>query len=321
MDGTRDGRLFQSEEWARFQEISGHKPVPFTSENFQGFAFVEKLPIFGNYLYIPRGPKVEKNQGSELKNILEKLAHEERAGWIRVEPQTEEELEILKEVFPKVIPAPKDIQPREILVIPLLGAETEWLARMKSKTRYNIRLAEKHGVMVRFSRAEKDLESFLKLIDSTTNRQAIRPHPRAYYRNFLSAFPEAMCTLAIAEKDGQVLASALLVFFGETAYYLHGGSSDEKRELMAPFLLHFVSMREAKRRDMHKYDMGGVKVKSVISNQKAKNNDWEGITRFKLGFHPTQETLLFPGTYDIVLKRGRYFLYNTVRKLRSFLPR
>lgn len=242
------------------------------------------------------------------------MAGQCRACWIRVEPQTEEVLQILRTTFgaDRIVAAPRDTNPREILMVSLSGDVTTWLDQMKPKTRYNVRLAEKHGVTVRFSRSKEDIERFIELIYATTNRKAIAPHPKDYYRNFFATFPDAMCTLALAEYDGAPIAAALLVFFGETAYYLHGGSADTKRELMAPFLLQFRSMEEAKRRGCMRYDFGGVR---VSSKRGADDTDWDGITRFKQGFAPKQETLLFPGTYDIVLSPTRYALYRQLHHL------
>lgn len=313
-----DGGLFQSENWARLQEMSGHESVTFESEGFQGFAFCHKLPFLGNYLSIPRGPVMSKVEGNSeaLQKTFEKLREKEKIAWIRVEPQTENVLHTLEKFFGEnIVPAPRDIQPREILVLSLEGTEEEWLARMKSKTRYNVGLAQRHGLTVRFSREEKDLESFLLLIQSTAERKAIRPHPKEYYRNFFRVFSSEECKLALVEKEGEVLAASLLVFYAKYAYYLHGGSKSEKRDLMAPFLLHFASMKEAKRRECLFYDLGGVRLRS---KKNETDTGWDGITRFKLGFAPHQETLLFPGTFDIILNTKKYFLYRKLQELRNF---
>ncbi|TXH00895.1 MAG: peptidoglycan bridge formation glycyltransferase FemA/FemB family protein [Candidatus Moraniibacteriota bacterium] len=293
--------LLQSSLWQAFQEKNGHVCV---MGKF-GLGIVETLPIVGKYLYLPRGPVVEK---STIHEELLRVAEEAKAGWIRVEPESEETLEVLKQQFGagSVVEAPHDVQPREILVMDIQPDESILLAQMKSKTRYNIRLAEKHGVTVRFSRAEKDLESFIDLIYTTTNRKAIRPHPKSYYRNFFAALDESQCVIALAEHKGVIRAANLLVFYENAAYYLHGGSSDEGRHLMAPFLLHWESIQEAKQRHCSFYDFGG-------ANTRDDQSSWAGITRFKQGFAPTNQTILFPGTYDMILSPWRYRLYQILR--------
>lgn len=316
---ARDGGLFQSDEWARLQAASGHEAHPVQGIGFEGHAFVHTLPFVGRYLFLPRGPIIDSAvfASEEFRQQLITIAGTTRSAWIRVEPQTVEALDILRTAFgtEQVVAAPRDTNPRETFMVSLTGELDNWLERMKPKTRYNVRLAEKHGVKVRFSRAAEDVETFLELITSTTNRKAIAPHPKAYYRNFLTALPEELCTIAIAEYDGQPIAAALLVFFEDTAYYLHGGSADAKRELMAPFLLQWKSMEEAKRRGCQQYDFGGVRVRS---KQGVMDTDWDGITRFKQGFAPKEETHLFPGTYDIILSPVRYRLYRQSRRLIGF---
>lgn len=305
-----DGGLLQSEEWAKLQTASGREAIPFQGTGFEGVAFRQVSPFFGRYLFIPRGPVTDSaNLDAEvLKKELMRIALERPTHWLRVEPQTEVCLQLLRQVFgeDKIVPAPRDINPRETFFVSLESEASMWFERMKSKTRYNVRLAEKHGVAIRFSRTTEDIEVFIDLIYATTNRKAIAPHPKKYYRRFFTTMPEEMCTIALAEHEGQVIAASLLVFFGGTAYYLHGGSAGMKRELMAPFLLHFKSMEEARHRGCSRYDFGGVR---ILSKNGSADSDWDGITRFKQGFDPKAETLLFPGTYDIILSPFRYALY------------
>lgn len=310
-----DGGLLQSDEWAALQSVSGHTSLPFQGEGFEGAAFQYPLPLFGNYLFISRGPVIDvaRTNDEALKNEFVRIANESTSYWLRVEPQTTACLDYLKRIFgeTKVVVAPRDINPRETFMVSLDGTIDDWFSRMKSKTRYNVRLAEKHGVSIRFSRTTEDIERFIELIYATTNRKAIAPHPKDYYRNFFTTLPEEMCTIALAEHGGQVIAASLLVFFNETASYLHGGSADTKRELMAPFLLHLKAMEEAKRRGCTRYDFGGVRIRS----KQGDDSSWDGITRFKQGFDPKAETLLFPGTYDIILSPVHYGLYRQVRRL------
>lgn len=302
--------LLQSPLWQSFQEKNGKRSL----RERELLLVVETLPLVGQYLYAPRGPAgTISNSKFHIPKAAEeifRISKELKAGWVRVEPADTEALEALQAACGKtqVVRAPHDVQPREILVMNIKPSEAVLLAQMKSKTRYNIRLAEKHGVSVRYSRASEDMEAFLDLIYATTERKAIRPHPKEYYRNFFQAFDENQCVLAVAEQGGQMLAANLLVFFEGTAYYLHGGSSAVSRSVMAPFLLQFESMREAKRRGSTLYDFGGV-------NTREPQSAWSGITRFKQGFAPTTAPICFPGAYDIVISPWRYRLYRILQKV------
>lgn len=308
--------LLQSEKWQTLQSKHGKRCL-----REQGTLFiVETLPLVGHYLYAPRWPNQDqRSRIKDQKAEIENLARRENAGWIRVEPENESALEELRNTFgvSQVVSAPHTVQPKEILVMDIQRSTEDLLAQMKSKTRYNTRLSEKHGVSVRFSRSSADMEQFISLIYATTERKAIRPHPKEYYRNFFEVFGDDECVLALAEHEGRVLAANLLVFHDGVAYYLHGGSSDEGRHLMAPYLLQWRSIEEAKRCGCTHYNFGGVDTQSNIKNQISKMSDWSGITRFKQGFAPNTLTLSFPGAYDIVISPLRYRFYRLLQKLQK----
>lgn len=248
-------------------------------------------------------------------------AKKQRASWIRVEPETEDMLQAIKEaVACKVVKAPHDVQPREVFVIDITRDPETLLADMKPKTRYNIRLAEKRGVKVYRTREKKHREAFLHLITTTADRKDIVPHPRAYYEHFFTSLPEDMCQLFVAEYDGQVVAANLLIILGTRATYLHGGSGNEHRDAMAPYLLQWEQMKYAKERGCTEYDFGGIKTmnhESGIVNQEKEKNNWRGITKFKRGFSPETEPMVFPGAYDVIINQRAYTLYTYLRRLKE----
>lgn len=260
-----------------------------------------------------------------MRMLLEK-AEENKTGWIRIEPETETLLAGIKKATErKIVKAPHDTQPRETFVADISRSEEELLAAMKSKTRYNIRLASKRGVKVFATRDEKYKQAFLDLMQATADRKEIIPHPRAYYEKFLTALPEEICRLFVAEYEGRVLAANLLVLFGTRATYLHGGSNDQHRDVMAPYLLQWEQMRFAKAQGCTHYDFGGVHTelaadssRPTTENRKVKNS-WAGITRFKTGFSPETVPVVFPGAYDIILNPQAYFLYEYLRHLKESL--
>ncbi len=321
-------QFLQSKEWAKFQEANGREAAFFDG----AFAFVHTLPIVGKYLYFPRYPKSGiKNLESGMKNLIDE-ATRMSVGWVRVEPETEGVLKKMRGIFQNpssilplergggfsIVKAPHDMQPRENFVIDISKSEEELFAEMKSKTRYNVRLAEKKGVRVFLAKEEKYREIFFKLLEATARRQNIILHPREYYEKMFTVFPETMFALCIAEYEGRALAANLVIFFGDTATYLHGGTSDEYRETMAPLFLQWEQIREAKRRGCKFYDFGGV---STLQNSKFKiqNSSWEGITRFKMGFSPNTKPVVYPGCYDIILDGKRYWMYDRLRYLQSGL--
>lgn len=329
---VQNNNFLQSEEWRKFQEAVGRRTFFISSESFYASIIEHSLPIVGNYFYIPRGPIINIQESGkseqEIQNLLE-LAKKEKAGWARFDPENQEVLEkIKKSTKLKIVKAPHDVQPKQLFMIDISGPEEEILAKMKSKTRYNIRLAEKKNIQIKIG--EKYLEDFLRLTKIMAKRQGITPHPDKYYRKMLETIPEEMIKLYAAEYENKVIAANLVIFYpvkysqgesgvagfnrvnGDTAIYLHGASDDEYRNVMAPYLLQWRAIQEAKQKGCTKYDFGGVRTEE-------QNNNWAGITRFKLGFAPNTKPIEFPGSYDIIINPMKYWLYRIIQRVKSIL--
>ncbi|MBP9727970.1 MAG: peptidoglycan bridge formation glycyltransferase FemA/FemB family protein [Candidatus Moranbacteria bacterium] len=314
--------FLQSKEWLRLQEATGKSVVLFEQDDFVANGIVHTLPVVGRYLYVPRGPIFE-NAKLQMPNVkkgidaLIALAREKKMKWVRIEPGAEEMLGEIKKSIPyKVARAPHDMQPREILQIDITEAEEVLLAQMKPKTRYNIRLAEKRGVKVFETRENKYITAFLDLITATSGRKGITSHPRSYYQQFFQTLPETLCRLFVAEYQGVVVASNIVFVYGDTATYLHGGTADVHRDVMAPYLLQWEQIKKAKTLGCTRYDFGGVKTES--NQQLLKNkSDWGGITKFKMGFSPRTAPTVFPGSYDIILDSTVYSLYDALRHIQK----
>jgi len=172
--------FLQSNQWRKFQESVGRKTYLINSEYFYASIIEHTLSIVGRYFYVPRGPQIRiKNYDLGIKNNLDRLialAKKVKIGWIRIDPESEEVLELIKKAADcKVQKAPHDMQPKELFIIDINQSESEILARMKQKTRYNIRLAEKHEVKVTSvsngsESQNKYFEEFLRLVKITAQR-------------------------------------------------------------------------------------------------------------------------------------------------------
>lgn len=323
----RESEFLQSEQWLRFQESTGRDIVRCSGEDFSANGIVHELPLVGKYLYVPRGP-VMPTDGNRVETDHEMLlrliagARAIGAAWVRIEPRTDAELERIREgCGEEVVKAPHDMQPREVFVMDVSKPDAELLAEMKPKTRYNIRLAEKKGVHVVASEDEEYREAFVDLVYATARRKHIIPHPSAYYRKMLDAFLGETGTLFVAIHDGDILGINLVIRHGDTATYLHGGSGEAKHGYMAPFLLQWAALRDARDSGCAWYDFGGVKMTDETRNGKRRENEWEGITRFKKGFSPATLPRCFPGAYDIILDRHAYRKYTLIRVVRENIVR
>lgn len=197
------------------------------------------------------------------------------------------------------------MNPATTIVLDLAKSEEALLAAMHQKTRYNIKLAAKHGVTVREGSGSQDLETFIRLTKETAARDRFQPHEEDYLRATFQFLSErGIAKLRLAEFGGTVLAANLEIHYGDTVTYLHGASSSQHREVMAPYLLQWEAMRAAKDEGKRNYDLWGAnpETKSSFYYKPA----WEGITRFKEGFGGRRVDLV--GTWDLPVNRFLYQL-------------
>jgi lipid II:glycine glycyltransferase (peptidoglycan interpeptide bridge formation enzyme) len=109
--------------------------------------------------------------------------------------------------------------------------------------------------------------------------------------------------LFLAKHDGKVIAGNIVAFFGDTVTYMHGASSNEFRNLMAPYALQWHCIKLAKQSGYKYYDFYGI-----------SDDKWPGVTRFKRGFGGKE--LEYPGTWDAVFDGVKYKIYGLLRKIR-----
>jgi lipid II:glycine glycyltransferase (peptidoglycan interpeptide bridge formation enzyme) len=304
-----DGGFLQSTHWFDFQKKLGEEAFFVETTNNKVLIIENKLPLVGSYFYIPRGPVFgsDKKDNQKLVKAIKVKAQEKKVGWIRFEPQQKEDLKLIQD---KLIKSKKNHQPAETLVLDLKQSQENILAGMKQKTRYNIRLSEKKGIKIKVSNNQQDLDILWDLIQETAERDGVSFHGRNYYKKMINTIPKENLELLLAsDRNDKIIGAVLISYFGKVAGYLHGASSGQHRNLMANYLLQWEAIKRAKKKGMEKYDFFGIAVKK---NQKK----WAGITRFKKGFCPKCEPVIFPGCYDLVLSSGKYIIYRCIQMVR-----
>lgn len=303
-----NGSFLQSWEWGEFQGLIGREVLRLAV--FSGHRLIlaiqiifHKLPLRNFYLYAPRGPVVgaaEKAGLRVLKFLMEKIKR--RGFFLRIEPEKISSKALIENGF---LELDFGIQPKKVLLLDLKSSEKELLARMHSKTRYNINLALKKGVRVFHSNGltPERFEDFWNLVLETSVRDRFKPYPKDYYRALVKILGEfGLLKIFWAEFGNEILAASLLVFWDRTVVYLHGAGTLKRRELMASYLLHWQGILAAKKLGFNFYDFGGIdEVK------------WPGLSRFKKGFGGS--VIEYPGAFDYVFDKKRYWLYKFLRWL------
>lgn len=327
---ANDGCFLQSWDWAEFQRSFGRKVFRSTVKDQAGqivaqFAEIShELPLGLRYAYVPRGPVIVADAGREhLDTALGALQQSMRrsgAVFARIDfpwPQANDSVTPI-ELEERDLVYAKSIAPADTSIVDLTGSEEELLAAMHHKTRYNIRLAEKHGVTFREGRPGSggraaDSELFWRMLSETASRDIFHTHPKEYYRLMLDTLGEntdgLKVKLCFVEHGGHAIAAGLFGYFGDTVTYLHGASVGHFRNLMAPYLLHWEVMRRAKAEGYRAYDLWG------IAPSDDADHPWAGITRFKQGFGG--ETVRYLGGWELPNKPFLYMLYRYARRFRK----
>ncbi len=211
--------------------------------------------------------------------------------------------------------------PEATRMIDLTLNDDDLLAQMKPKGRYNIRLAEKHGVRVVQS---DDVEAYAALAKETWARDGFRG-PKRGYETFLKDLPGSFLLLAFppldtkktpsdghfdvssGQKDLKPIAGLLGVVCGSVGIYYYGASTDRHRELMAPYLLQWEAMKHCRSHGCIAYDLFGIAPEGVV------NHPWAGVSDFKAKFGG--KVLNYPPEREIILRPGVRTLLTIKRKL------
>ena len=210
----------------------------------------------------------------------------------------------------KIVKSPHPLFPSWTQVIDINKSEEELLKSMHSKTRYNIRLAQKKGVVVKEMSTAAGFEIFAKLYFATCKRQKYFGHDNFYHKTLWHNLINKISHILIAFYQDTPLAVYQLFYFKDTLYYVYGGSSELHRNLMASNLLMWEAIKFAKKLGAQKFDVWG-----SLSPDYKQDHPWAGFTRFKEGYGG--KFVEFVGSYDLIINPIAYKIYNSLFKIRS----
>jgi len=322
------------EKDGEFETCLGSEVNVGESEPVAAALLLRRKMLFGaNVMYAPKGPLLS-DWGHEVLRVrvlqdLKKIAHQAKAIFIKIDPDVvvgrgvpgqegSEEDPLGADIHTEWQAmgwrfSPDQIQYRNTVLVDLTATEDDILGRMKSKTRYNIRLASRKGVTVRVGDQE-DLGMLYKMYAETSLRGGFAIRGEEYYRSVWEIFAPSGVEVCpgsapiaeplIAEVEGEAVAGAVVFRFGQRAWYLHGMSAVTQREKMPAHLVQWEAMRWAKEAGCTVYDMWGA------PNVFEENDPMWGVYRFKRGFGGEVSRTI--GAWDLPLRPRLYNLYTVI---------
>jgi lipid II:glycine glycyltransferase (peptidoglycan interpeptide bridge formation enzyme) len=309
----------QSWEWGEFRKKTGREVIR--------LALLDKKKIIAGYqvtihpafnlpyslIYFPKGPMPDKS----LVEALTKLGQEKKAIFVKLEPNVlVDEKNSKSDVWQNLGLRPGEpFFTKHTFYLDLTQSDEKLMTGMKSKTRYNLRLSQKHEVKVVEDNSDQAFEVYLKLMAETTKRQGFYAHTPDYHRKMWQTLkPSGLVHLLVATYQGKPLVTWVLFKFKDVLYYPYGWSTREHQNVMASYAMMWQAIQFGKKQGCKLFDLWG-----TPGPDPSPDDPWFGFHRFKLGFGA--KVVEFVGTYDLVIDYRLYPFFNLGNALRWKLLR
>lgn len=278
----------QSWDWGDFRQKTGNEVVRFG--RFEGQKLVEaiqltlhKIPFtkFKVGMFI-KGQEPNK----ETLGFLKDFARERNLIFIKMEPNIRRNEKLINLLKREGAVPGKTLFTPSTFWIDLTKSEDELLGGFHSKTRYNIRVAQKNGVEVSEDNSKRAFEKYLELTRETVTRQGFYAHTERYHRLMWETLLNAgLAHLLTAKYKGKIITTWILFSWHDFLYYPYGASTEEHKNVMANNLMMWEAIKFGKRLGLKTFDLWG-------------REEGKGFTRFKEGYNP--QVVEFLGTWDLV---------------------
>jgi peptidoglycan pentaglycine glycine transferase (the first glycine) len=312
--------VLQSWEWGALKSRYGWQPARYLwsgageDRPCAAGSVLTRQPVrwLSPVMYVPKGPALDYGNLALLEQVLARLevtARREQALFVKIDPdvpvgtpQGKAAVDLLRQRGWRK--SREQIQFRSTIWIDLTRSPDELLAAMKSKWRYNIRLAVRKGVTVHPG-TSADLPLLYRLYAETALRDGFVIRPEAYYQDTWGDFIEAdLAQPLIARVAGEPVGMVIVFIFAGRAWYMYGASRVVHREKMPNHLLQWEAMRWAREQGCTVYDMWGAP--DVLD----ESDPLWGVYRFKRGFGG--ELVRYVGAWDYPVSRVGYWVYTVV---------
>jgi peptidoglycan pentaglycine glycine transferase (the first glycine) len=284
LENHPEAHILQTSAWGLLKSGYGWQPNWIVSGNAGAQVLLRRLPLGFWIGYVPKGPVGSHWRGTLTE--IEALCKRKKMIFLKIEPdlwETDPDGQLRQ--MNGFHSGARTIQPQRTIVIDLNGSEEEILGRMKQKTRYNIRLAEKKDIVVE---RNADINNFNSLMAVTAERDNFGVHAGRYYQDAFKFFEKkGSVNLFMAFYQGTPLAAIMVFQRGLRAWYFYGASNNLERNRMPTYLVQWRAIQWAKSQGCSSYDLWGVpdEEEQVLENEFEHRSEglW-GVYRFKRGF-------------------------------------
>lgn len=303
-----NGGITQSVRWHALKNNWGHEIVVSRDdlgEIIGGVSvLIRRTPLGVSMLYAPRGPVCDLHNETVLRDLLDgvgQLAKTYNAYTFKIDPDVPESDEAFAALMAKLgftcfkgADGFETIQARFNYRLYLNGrTEDELFANLTQKTRYNVRVALKHGVEVKVV-GQEYLDDFVRIMQTTGERDGFSVRPKAYFARMLDCLGDC-CRLYMAFYQGQPVSGAITTNYAGKTCYIYGASDNAHRNVMPNYLIQWEMIRWAAQTGCTVYDFQG-----VSGNTEDHSHHLYGLYRFKKGFNGTLDALA--GEYDYIYR-------------------
>jgi lipid II:glycine glycyltransferase (peptidoglycan interpeptide bridge formation enzyme) len=307
--------------WGDFNKNTGEKIWRlgfFEADKLKAVTLVIEIKAKrGTFLFVPHGPVVEKDQDKKeviekLKEYLIKLGKEEGAAFIRISPifsRNEENIKIFRELGFKDAPIHM-MHPETTWILDIDKDEETLLREMKKNHRNLIRRAQKDGVEILESGSEEFLKNFYDIHMETVARHGFVPFSYEYIKEELEGFKkDDQIRIFIAKYQEKIISSAIIVFYGNEAFYHHGASSSQYAKIPSSYLTLWTAIEFAQKRGIKKFNFYG-----IVENK--PKHPWYGLSHFKKGFGGYEANLVHCQDYPLNWKYAITYMVESIRKIK-----
>ncbi len=271
----------------------------------------------GTFLFIPHGPIFISGQQSidQLSYIvdgLKTLAKSEKCSFVRIAPGIEN-TSANNALFKHLgfINAPMHMHSELCWILDIRAPEDELLKNMRKTTRYLTRQKEKFAISVTQSTNIESFDNFYKIYKKTEERHGFVGFGHNYLKKEFEVFHKGNAvTLYFAHHNNMIVATAMIIHFGNTGYYHHGASYTTETNVPAAYVLQWEIIKDLKLNNLSFYNFWGV------APETKSHHPWQGLSRFKRGFGGSEKEFIH--TQDLVI--GPLYLLNwtieTVRRIK-----